>query len=61
MMSTRSFEFFSFRGAAGFLEVAELGDGSFELAREALGVHAEVGESFGVGADGGGAVESPGR
>ncbi|MGA3190074.1 MAG: hypothetical protein ABSF22_23450 [Bryobacteraceae bacterium] len=31
---------------AGFLEVAELDDGPFELAGEALAVHAQVGQGF---------------
>ena len=35
-----------FLGTAGFLEVAELGHGLFELAGEALAVHAEIGEGF---------------
>jgi hypothetical protein len=37
-----------FLGTAGFLEVAELSDGPFELAREALGVEAEVSQGFGL-------------
>ena len=35
-------------GPAGFLEVAELDDGPFELAGEALAVHAQVGQGFGL-------------
>jgi hypothetical protein len=31
---------------AGFLKVAELGDGPFELAGEALAVEAEAGQGF---------------
>ena len=35
-----------FLGSAGFLEGAELGDGPLELAGEALGVEAQVGEGL---------------
>jgi hypothetical protein len=43
-----SVEVLLFLGTAGFLEVAKLGDGPFELAGEALGMEAEAGQGFGL-------------
>jgi hypothetical protein len=39
-------QFALFPGVADFLEVAELGEGPFERAREALAVEAEIGQGF---------------